>query len=85
MSDGLNNDRENYNVLKDELYSLKDQVKDLQHIMIGVDGKNGIRGTLRTVQQDYKTVNERLTRVEIRIATYIGIGVAVVWGLGKFV
>lgn len=75
-------------VRSEEFHRLRDNVRDLQHLLIGIDGKNGIRGTLAEIKKEHKItqdqVQDRLNKLELRLATYVGVGCAVVWLSERF-
>lgn len=43
---------------------MKDEVRDLKHIVIGVDGKNGLRSTVTALKSDVDFLNDRNTALD---------------------
>lgn len=51
--------------VRDGLTSLTQDVRDLKHQVIGVDGQNGLRGDVRTLTTQVETLREDVTTLQI--------------------
>lgn len=53
----------NYTVSKEEFLDLKDTVKELKIALIGIDGKNGFRGTLRSLDNRMSKMEDSVSKI----------------------
>lgn len=59
-----------------------DRLARVEAILTGPDGDNGLRGDLYELRQEVREISQRLSKIDVRMASYVGIAVGA-WALAE--
>lgn len=67
-----------------QVEDLRERVRALEVSYSGSDGQNGLRSEVRELRKTVQIIYDKLQKLHIQLATYLGGAVVVIWIIDRF-